>query len=253
MLPGDQQPPWLQVLNEEIVSCFRCPRLVAHREQIGIVQRRAYRGQSYWCRPVPGFGDPQARLLLVGLAPGAHGANRTGRMFTGDKSGEFLYRSLWQSGFANQSSSDNRNDGLQLRDAYITAALRCVPPDNKPTQDEIVTCRRFLARELADLPNVRVVVALGNIALQAYLSVLQNAGKITARSRFAFGHGVLHQPEADGPLLLTSYHPSQQNTSTRKLTAEMLRDLFLQARELLGGRAVDSAPEIVVSKTVKNV
>ncbi len=235
MFPGDGQPPPLQVLNEEIVSCFRCPRLVAHREQIGVVQRRAYRGQSYWCRPVPGFGDPYARLLLVGLAPGAHGANRTGRMFTGDKSGEFLYRALWEAGFANQPSSENRNDGLQLQDAYITAALRCAPPDNKPTLDEILTCRPFLTRELTDLPNVRIVVALGNIALQAYLSVLQEAGKITARSRFAFGHGTLYQPEAAGPLLLTSYHPSQQNTSTRKLTAEMLRALFLRARELLNG------------------
>ena len=232
-MSGNRQPQWLEVLNAEIVDCFRCPRLVAHREQIGVIQRRAYRGQDYWCRPVPGFGDPSARLLLVGLAPGAHGANRTGRMFTGDKSGEFLYRALWETGFANQPGSDNRNDGLQLQDAYITAALRCVPPDNKPILDEILTCRPFLTRELSALPNIQVVVALGNIALQAYLTVLQEAGKIRARSRFVFGHGLLHKPQVDGPVLLTSYHPSQQNTSTRKLTGQMLRDLFLTARDLL--------------------
>ena len=154
-------------------------------------------------------------------------------MFTGDKSGEFLYRALWEAGFANQPGSDNRADGLQLQNAYITAALRCVPPDNKPTLEEILTCRPFLARELMALRNVRVVVALGNIALQAYLSVLQENGQIRARSHFAFGHGALHKPVEHGPVLLTSYHPSQQNTSTRKLTAQMLRDLFLQARHLL--------------------
>lgn len=154
-------------------------------------------------------------------------------MFTGDKSGEFLYRALWEAGFANQPGSDNRNDNLQLRDAYITAAVRCAPPDNKPRLEEILTCRPFLDRELALLSNVKVVVALGNIALQAYLSVLQDAGKITVRSAYKFGHGVLHQPQASGPLLLACYHPSQQNTSTRKLTADMLRDVFLQAKELL--------------------
>jgi uracil-DNA glycosylase len=229
----------LPVFNQEITNCVRCPRLVAHREAIGKAQRRAYRGQEYWSRPVPGFGDPNARLLIVGLAPGAHGANRTGRMFTGDRSGEFLYRALWESGFANQPQSISRNDGLQLSDAYITAPVRCVPPDNKPTLEEILTCRPFLVRELSILTRIKVVVALGGIALNAYLSVLHDCGRIRSRSAFPFGHGACYSPCADGPVILASYHPSQQNTSTKRLTAEMLRDIFLQARELLTmGRTV---------------
>ncbi len=209
-----------------------------------MVQRRAYRGQEYWCRPVPGFGDPLARVLLIGLAPGAHGANRTGRIFTGDRSGEFLFRALWETGFANQASSVSRDDGLQLRDAYITAAVRCVPPDNKPNPEEIVTCRPFLVRELALLPNVQAVVVLGGIALRVYLSVLQAAGHIGSRSPFAFGHGNVYRPGPNGPFLVTSYHPSQQNTSTGKLTAAMLRDVFVLARGLLsegGAGAFESA------------
>lgn len=174
-----------------------------------------------------------ARVLLVGLAPGAHGANRTGRMFTGDRSGDFLYRALWETGFASQPESLSNADGLQLQDAYITAALRCVPPDNKPNLDEILECRPFLLREIQLLERVQVVVALGNIAHQAYLSVLQQTGKITSRSAFPFGHGKVYRPDPDGPMLLTSYHPSQQNTSTKRLTATMLRDLFEQARGLL--------------------
>ncbi len=146
---------------------------MAHREEIGRVRRRAYQAQEYWSRPVPGFGDPQARLLIIGLAPGAHGANRTGRMFTGDRSGEFLYRALWEAGFANQPESVSRNDGLRLTNAYIASPVRCVPPDNKPTLREIQACRPYLVRELALLTKVRVVVALGGIALNAYLSVLQ--------------------------------------------------------------------------------
>lgn len=223
----------LPVLNEQIVGCFRCPRLVEHREEIGRVQRRAYRGQDYWSRPVPGFGDTAARVLILGLAPGAHGANRTGRMFTGDRSGEFLYRALWEAGFANQPHSKSRQDGLELRDAYITAAVRCVPPDNKPLREEVLTCRGFLERELTLLQHVRLVVALGGIALDAYLSVLQDAGRIRSRARFPFGHGVVFRTHEDGPLVLTSYHPSQQNTSTKRLTAEMLRDIFTQARSLI--------------------
>ncbi len=228
-----QQNLQLRVLNERIVECRLCPRLVAHREEIGRVQRRAYRGEEYWSRPVPGFGDPQARLLIVGLAPGAHGANRTGRMFTGDRSGEFLYRALWENRFANQPSSISRNDGLRLLDAYITAPVRCVPPDNKPTREEILTCRPYLTEELALLRDVQVVVALGGIGLDAYLSVLQDSGKIRSRAPFRFGHGVKHRPCPGGPVVLASYHPSQQNTSTGKLTAEMLRDIFAEARQLL--------------------
>ncbi len=223
----------LRVLNQEIINCYRCPRLVAHREEVGRVKRRAYLDQQYWSRPVPGFGDIAARLLIVGLAPGAHGGNRTGRIFTGDRSGEFLYRALWEAGFANQPQSVSREDGLQLSDAYITAPVRCVPPGNKPLRQEILTCRPFLIRELALLRNIRVVVVLGGIALDAYLSVLQDSGRIKSRAAFRFAHGAEYRTHEAGPLVLASYHPSQQNTSTGKLTAGMLRDIFLRAREML--------------------
>lgn len=223
----------LRALNERIVNCRLCPRLVAHREEIGRVRRRAFRGEEYWSRPVPGFGDPEARLLIIGLAPGAHGANRTGRMFTGDRSGDFLYRALWETGFANQPMSISRGDGLRLIDAYITAPVRCAPPDNKPTREEILTCRPYLVEEFSLLPNIRVVVALGGIALDAYLSILQDSGRIRARAQFRFGHGVRHSPCQDGPIVLASYHPSQQNTSTKRLTPEMLKEVFAEARRLL--------------------
>jgi uracil-DNA glycosylase family 4 len=229
----------LRILNQQIVNCHLCPRLVAHREEIGRVQRRAYRGEVYWSRPVPGFGDAKARLLIVGLAPGAHGANRTGRMFTGDRSGEFLYRALWETGFANQPTSVSKYDSLQLQDAYITAPVRCVPPDNKPRRDEVQNCRPYLVRELAILENVRLVVALGRIGMDAYLSVLQDAGKITSRARFHFAHGVEFKTYEGGPQMLVSYHPSQQNTSTGKLSAGMLRDIFLRARQLISEHVGD--------------
>lgn len=196
------------------------------------MQRRAYRGQEYWSRPVPGFGDPQARVLIVGLAPGAHGANRTGRMFTGDRSGEFLYRALWETGFANQPESISRTDGLVLRDAYITAPVRCAPPDNKPLREEIKACRPYLAREREVLTGVRVVVALGHIALDSYLSVLQESGVIRSRARYRFAHGAAFEPHSGGPLVLCCYHPSQQNTSTGRLTAPMLRQVFAEAARL---------------------
>ncbi len=223
----------LEILNKEVVNCRKCARLVSHREQIGAVQRRAYQGQDYWCRPVRGFGDLDARLLIVGLAPGAHGANRTGRIFTGDRSGDYLYRALFEAGFANQPHSVSQEDGLVLRDAYITCPVRCVPPDNKPTREEVLECRPFFVRELACLKNIQVVVALGGIGLQAYLSVLQAAGRIGSRAPFRFAHGATFRPDKDGPLVLASYHPSQQNTSTKRLTAEMLREIFLRARQLL--------------------
>lgn len=231
----------MRVLNDEIVNCFRCLRLVAHREEIGRVQRRAYRGQAYWSRPVPGFGDPSAQMLIVGLAPGAHGANRTGRMFTGDRSGEFLYRALWETGFANQPQSSTRDDGLTLTGAYITAAVRCVPPDNKPTREEVLACRPYLEREMLILKHIRLVVALGGIAFDAYLSVLQDAGLVRSKARFKFAHGAVFQTHAGGPLVLCSYHPSQQNTSTGRLTAEMLRDIFGQARSLMEGGMAQTA------------
>lgn len=218
--------------------CGLCPRLVAWREEVGRVRRRAYLHEEYWSKPVPGFGDPAARLLIVGLAPGAHGANRTGRIFTGDRSGDFLYRALYEAGFANQPTSVSRDDGLQLLDAYITSPVRCVPPDNKPTLEEIHTCRPYLEQELALLKRVKLVVVLGGIALQGYLSILQDKGKIKSRSVFKFGHGVSFATHEGGPLVLASYHPSQQNTSTGRLTAAMLTDIFHEARRLL-----DQAPD----------
>lgn len=223
----------LDVLNDEVIHCRKCARLVAHREQIGVIRRRAYREQEYWCRPVRGFGDAHARLLIVGLAPGAHGANRTGRIFTGDRSGDYLYRALFEAGFANQPHSVSQEDGLVLTDAYITCPVRCVPPDNKPTPGEILECRPFFVRELACLTNVKVVVALGSIGLQAYLSVLQAQGHIRSKAPFRFGHGATFRPDPEGPMVVTSYHPSQQNTSTKRLTAEMLREIFLRSRELI--------------------
>jgi uracil-DNA glycosylase len=222
----------LTVLNRSVVACRRCDRLVVFREQIGQIRRRAYREQEYWSKAVPGFGDPRARLLIVGLAPGAHGSNRTGRMFTGDRSGDFLYPALFETGFANQPTSVDRSDGLELHDAYITAAVRCVPPDNKPEPEEILACRPYLIRELALLKNVQVVVALGAIGMNAYLSALLQQGFIESRSMFPFAHGACYQTHGGGPALLASYHPSQQNTATKRLTAEMLRRVFLLARSL---------------------
>ena len=223
----------LAVLNQRVIECRLCPRLVEHRERVALEKRRAYLSWSYWGRPVPSFGDPAARLLIIGLAPGAHGANRTGRMFTGDRSGEFLYRALWQTGFANQPESTSREDGLTLTDAYITAPVRCAPPDNKPEREEILRCRPFFDQELATLPNVRVVVALGGIAFENYLSALQRRGRISARSAWPFAHGAEYETHVGGPLVLCSYHPSQQNTSTGRLTADMLRAIFVRARLIL--------------------
>jgi len=229
----DQAFRELEALTKEVTRCFRCPRLVKHRELIGIEKRRSYRDQEYWSRPVPGFGDPEARLFILGLAPGAHGANRTGRIFTGDRSGEFLYRALWEAGFANQPTSTNRADGLVLNDAYIAATVRCVPPDNKPLPAEILTCRTFLIRELGVLRNTRLVVVLGGIALGAYLSVLLEQGRIRSKARYPFSHGAYFEMEDGAPRILASYHPSQQNTSTGRLTSGMLREIFLRARALV--------------------
>jgi uracil-DNA glycosylase family 4 len=214
----------LAVLQREIVACTRCPRLLTHCQEIAQTKRRAYLDHTYWGKPVPSFGDPNAKVLILGLAPGAHGANRTGRMFTGDKSGEFLYRALHETGFANQPESLSINDGLKLTGAYITASAHCAPPDNKPTLEELQNCRPYLERELKLLKNLKVVVALGRIAFDTYLSVLGEK-----RSKYQFGHNVAHDLK---PILLASYHPSQQNTSTGKLTAQMLREVFEKARRL---------------------
>jgi uracil-DNA glycosylase len=223
----------LEILQREIVSCERCPRLVAYRAEVGRVKRRAYRDWDYWAKPVPGFGDPRGRLVLIGLAPGAHGANRTGRMFTGDSSGDFLYKVLFATGFASQPTSASRDDGLKLLDAYISAAVRCAPPDNKPTVEEIRTCRPYLERELGLLKTVQVVVALGRLAFDVYLGILRDQGKIERRSAFVFAHDAEHRPGVGQPLLISSYHPSQQNTSTGKLTEAMLRAVFQRARRLI--------------------
>jgi uracil-DNA glycosylase family 4 len=223
----------LEILNRQIVACRRCPRLVEYREEVGRVKRRAYRDQDYWAKPVPGFGDPRARLLLIGLAPGAHGANRTGRMFTGDSSGNFLYRALFETGFASQPTSVSRDDGLVLIDAYISAVVRCAPPDNKPLPEEIRNCRPYLEKELELLRNLKVVVALGRLAFDVYLTILREQGKIARRSDFVFGHDKVHRTGPGQPVLISSFHPSQQNTSTGKLTEAMFRAVFLRARRLL--------------------
>jgi uracil-DNA glycosylase family 4 len=222
----------LRILSNEIVACKRCPRLVAYRSQVAEVKRRAYREWNYWGKPVPPFGDPKARVLIIGLAPAAHGGNRTGRMFTGDRSGDFLYRALYETGFASQAESRSREDGLMLSGAYVTAAVRCAPPFNKPSPEEFRNCRPYLERELDLLNQLRVVVALGKLAFDAYLSILRDRRVIKSRAAFAFGHNREYQIAPGLPVLVGSYHPSQQNTSTGKLTAKMLREVFERARRI---------------------
>ena len=222
----------LEVLQQEIVNCRLCPRLREHCMRIAAVKRRAYRDFEYWGKPVPAFGDASARIMVLGLAPGAHGSNRTGRMFTGDGSGASLYRVLYETGFASQATSVSRDDGLTLKDMFITAAARCAPPGNKPTPDEIRRCRPFLERELDLLTNLKVVVALGRIAFDSYLDVLKTRGVIASRAGFVFGHNREYRVAPAQPVLISSYHPSQQNTSTGKLTEKMLRDVFRRARRV---------------------
>ena len=229
-------PSALTVLNQEIINCTRCPRLVAYREQIGREKRRAYRDHEYWARPVPGFGDPHARVLILGLAPGAHGSNRTGRPFTGDASGKFMYPILHQVGFASQANAEHRNDGLRLIDCYITAAVRCAPPENKPMLSELENCARYLDRELAILKNVKVVVALGKIGFDAYLSYLKRTGVLKSRAGYGFAHAVSYDMP-NGVVLLASYHPSNQNTATGKLTAPMFQQVFEKARQIAEGKS----------------
>jgi uracil-DNA glycosylase len=226
-------PSALSILNHEVIGCTRCPRLVNYREQIGREKRRAYRDHEYWARPVPGFGDPQAHLLILGLAPGAHGSNRTGRPFTGDASGKFMYPILHKVGFASQPIAEHRGDGLKLIDCYITAAVRCAPPDNKPLPAELANCSHYLDRELAILRNVRVVVALGKVAFDAYLAHLRRGGVLANKIGFAFGHAKSYTMP-NGVTLLASYHPSNQNTATGKLTAAMFEDVFRSAQRILG-------------------
>lgn len=212
-------------LDNEVIACRRCPRLIEHCQRVAESKRRAWRDWEYWGKPVPPFGATSAQLLIIGLAPGAHGANRTGRMFTGDRSGDFLFRALHETGFATQAESRSRDDGLALKNAYITAAVRCAPPDNKPSREEIRNCRGFLERELDLLTRLRVVVTLGHVAFDVYLSTLRERG------RFVFGHNRVHRMGDGLPLLIGSYHPSQQNTSTGRLTYAMLRAVFVRARK----------------------
>src|SRR5579872_3653099 len=203
----------LHILADEVVACSDCLRLVAYRRHMAEQKRRAFRDWDYWGKPVPPFGDPCARLLIIGLAPAAHGGNRTGRMFTGDRSGDFLYRALYETGFASQPCSHARDAGQNLTDAYITAAVRCAPPDNKPTPEEFHNCRRYLERELVLLKNLKCVVALGKLAFDAYLGILRDQGIIRSRAAYKFGHNMRHEI-AGAAVLVASYHPSQQNTST---------------------------------------
>jgi uracil-DNA glycosylase family 4 len=213
------------VLEEEITACRRCSRLVTWREQVAHEKRRAYRDQEYWGKPVPGFGDPFARLLIVGLAPGAHGSNRTGRMFTGDASGDFLYPALHRAGFASQPLALHRGDSLSLRDCFITAVGRCAPPDNKPTRDEIANCLPYLKQEIDLLPNLQGIVALGSIAFNETLQLLG-----LKSSGYKFGHSLFYEPGGCLPWLLASYHPSRQNTQTGRLTVDMFDDIWKTAR-----------------------
>jgi uracil-DNA glycosylase family 4 len=225
---------WLTILNRELVVCTRCPRLVAYRAQVAREKRRAYRDWDYWGKPVPGFGDPQARVLIMGLAPGAHGSNRTGRPFTGDASGNFMYPVLHETGFASQPTATDRNDGLKLHDLYITAAVRCAPPDNKPLPEELAECSYFLDRELAGLERVKVVVALGKIGFDAYLNYVKRRGLLASKKDLIFQHGASYRLP-DGKVLLASYHPSNQNTQTGKLTRKMFVKIFQEAAKLADG------------------
>jgi uracil-DNA glycosylase family 4 len=227
----DAEERWTK-LEEEIVACRRCTRLAAYREEVARTRRRAYHDQEYWGKPVPGFGDHRARLLIFGLAPGAHGSNRTGRMFTGDSSGEFLYAALHRAGFANQPTATSRNDGLRLEDVFISATCRCVPPDNKPLPDEILNCRPFILMELDLLTRLHGIVALGKIGFDAILAVYRQRGHTIPALEFK--HEQFYEIGYGLPWVLASYHPSRQNTQTGRLTLEMFDNIWEQARRRLG-------------------
>jgi uracil-DNA glycosylase len=231
----------LRTISEEVCECRKCPRLVDYREKVAREKRRAFREWIYWGRGVPGFGDPGAELFILGLAPAAHGANRTGRVFTGDRSGDFLYWALYQAGFANQPHAFNREDGLQLQGAYIAAAVRCAPPENKPLPSEIQNCRGYLERELETL-RPKAVLALGKVAWDAYLETWKQEGKIAFRAGYKFAHGAEASVAEGMPRLFGVYHPSQQNTQTGRVTAGMYAQVLRRIRRFLdaqgiGGRA----------------
>src|SRR5713226_2486015 len=222
----------LRILNEEIKTCRKCPRLVRHREKVAREKRRAFRDWTYWGKPVPGFGASNAQLLILGLAPAAHGANRTGRMFTGDRSGDFLYAALHKAGFANQSTSLHRDDGLALQNVYISATCRCAPPENKPLPKELANCRGYFERELETL-KPKVVLALGKIAWDAYLEILKQRGLIASRALYQFRHGAEADVSAGSPRLFGVYHPSQQNTQTGRVTPGMYAVVLRRIRRFL--------------------
>ncbi|MFA5836600.1 MAG: uracil-DNA glycosylase [Bellilinea sp.] len=227
---SDNQQKWIE-LNLRITVCRLCPRLVAYREGIARAKKRAFRDWEYWGKPVPGFGDPHARLLVVGLAPGAHGSNRTGRMFTGDSSGDFLYAALHRVGMANQPTTVNRDDGLRLRDVFITAICRCAPPDNKPTPEEIRTCQPYLEAEMSLLSGFQGIVALGSLAFHQVLAIYRSKGHPVGREDFA--HNAFYDLGDGLPWLLASYHPSRQNTQTGRLTPAMFDAIWQRAKRLL--------------------
>lgn len=231
-LPEENTDAW-RTLNSEVMACFACPRLVEWREQVAREKRRAYYDWDYWGKPVPGFGDPKARLFIVGLAPGAHGSNRTGQMFTGDSSGLTLFATMYRAGFASQPNALTREDGLRLRDAFITAIGRCAPPKNKPTRAELNACQPFLHREWELMPQVQIVLALGKMAFDDMLRLWRTDG--FAVPRLKFGHGVQYPINLDSRrvILMASYHPSRQNTQTGRLTQQMFDDIFFAARDLL--------------------
>lgn len=222
----------LRVLNEEIVACRKCPRLVKYREKVAREKRRAYRECEYWGKPVPGFGDGYAQLLILGLAPAAHGGNRTGRMFTGDRSGDFLYAALHKAGFASQPTSLHRDDGLQLDNVYIAATCRCAPPENKPLPREILNCRGYLEREIRIL-QPKAILALGKIAWDAYLEILKQRGVISSRAPYKFAHGTEAEVAPGTPRLFGVYHPSQQNTQTGRVTPAMYAKALANIRRFL--------------------
>jgi uracil-DNA glycosylase len=229
---GESPEQKLARLREVVVACRRCPRLVQYREEVARTKRRAFRDCTYWGRPVPGFGDAHAKLLIIGLAPAAHGGNRTGRVFTGDRSGDFLYARLYEAGFANQPTSVDVHDGLELRNAYITAAARCAPPDNRPLPAELRNCAGYLEEEFAIL-RPRAVLALGSIAFYTYLRLLVKQGLLASRASYIFSHGAEFKLPGDLPHLFASYHPSQQNTQTGRLTPAMFDTVLRRIRRIV--------------------
>lgn len=231
--------PTFAQIQREIVACSRCPRLVTNLERISRDKVKRYREWKYWGKPVPSFGDPKAKLLIVGLAPAAHGGNRTGRAFTGDRSGDWLYGALYETGFASQLTSTDKGDGLRLLSCCMTSAVHCAPPHNKPLREEFIACRSYLVQELQVLKRIRVVVALGQVAFHAYLTARRELGLYVPSPVPRFGHGVSY--EMGGGMLIGSYHPSQQNTFTGRLTKEMFRSVFRQAREIIDGEG-DAGP-----------